>query len=37
MQGFLDISGIQSNEKTMLLDISAIPLKEDHLDDELIH
>ncbi|CAD8087663.1 unnamed protein product [Paramecium sonneborni] len=36
MQGFLDISGIQSNEKTMLLDISAIPLKEDHLDDELI-
>ncbi|CAD8184787.1 unnamed protein product [Paramecium pentaurelia] len=37
MQGFLNISGIQSNEKTMLLDISAIPLKEDHLDDELIH
>ncbi|CAD8151311.1 unnamed protein product [Paramecium octaurelia] len=37
MQGFLDISGIQSNEKTMLLDISAIPSREDHLDDELIH
>ncbi|CAD8061469.1 unnamed protein product [Paramecium primaurelia] len=37
MQGFLDISGIHSKEKTMLLDISAIPLKEDHLDDELTH
>lgn len=37
MQSFLDISGIQSNEKTLLLDISAIPMKEDYLDDDIIN
>lgn len=37
MQSFLDISGVQSNEKTLLLDISAIPTKEDCLDDDIIN
>ncbi|CAD8078127.1 unnamed protein product [Paramecium primaurelia] len=37
MQDFLDYSGIQSNEKTMLLDISAIPFIEEKFTDDLIN
>ncbi|CAD8176440.1 unnamed protein product [Paramecium pentaurelia] len=37
MQDFLDYSGIQQNEKSLLLDISAIPFIEEKFTDDLIN
>ncbi|CAK86383.1 unnamed protein product (macronuclear) [Paramecium tetraurelia] len=37
MQDFLDFTGITYNEKSMLLDISAIPLIEEKFTDDLIN